>query len=245
MALRAVSFDLFDTLVDLDFGSGIDSSLQALHAAVSGIRAIEADDFAEALRSVDRDFRKTRYRDGREFSTQERFETLCERLELDSPDLPATLCELHMGVLHSCVGLVDHHPLLLEELRGKLPLALCSNFSHAPTAYRVLDEARLRPHLDSIAISVEVGIRKPRREIFERVLDELGLPPEQILHVGDNLDADVSGAAALGMRTAWITRRVAEPLRALSAHTGPRPDFVIADLRELLPLVRANGAGSD
>ena len=86
----------------------------------------------------------------------------------------------------------------------------------------------------------EIAIQVPAA-----VLHELDLPPEQILHVGDNLDADVSGAAALGMRTAWITRRVAEPSRTLEAHTGPRPDFVIRDLRELLPLVAASRAGSD
>jgi hypothetical protein len=39
------------------------------------------------------------------------------------------------------------------------------------------------------------------------------------------------------MRTAWITRRVADPDAALAGFEGPRPDFVLADLRELLPLV--------
>jgi FMN phosphatase YigB (HAD superfamily) len=48
--------------------------------------------------------------------------------------------------------------------------------------------------------------------------------------VGDNLAADVAGAAALGIRTVWITRRVADPAAALAKHTGARPDHQIADL---------------
>jgi FMN phosphatase YigB (HAD superfamily) len=57
--------------------------------------------------------------------------------------------------------------------------------------------------------------------------------------VGDSLRADVAGAAQLGMRTAWLTRRVKDPRAALAAHEGPAPDFTIADLAELPALLRA------
>jgi FMN phosphatase YigB (HAD superfamily) len=82
-------------------------------------------------------------------------------------------------------------------------------------------------------ISADHGLRKPRREIFESTLAALGVAPEEAVHVGDNLKADVSGAAALGIRTVWITRRVGDPATALARHTGMRPDHVIADLAEL------------
>ena len=35
------------------------------------------------------------------------------------------------------------------------------------------------------------------------------------------------------MRTAWITRRIDDPDKALGEHEGPAPDFQIADLAEL------------
>ena len=73
-----------------------------------------------------------------------------------------------------------------------------------------------------------MGLRKPRREIFEAVLARLGVAPEQALHVGDSLRADVVGAAGLGMRTAWLTRRVRDPRAALEAYDGPAPDFIVA-----------------
>jgi putative hydrolase of the HAD superfamily len=76
-------------------------------------------------------------------------------------------------------------------------------------------------------------VRKPRPEIFAEALRRLEIAPEQALHVGDNLDADVAGAAALGIRTAWLTRRVSDPLAALARHAGPEPDLTIADLAEL------------
>jgi hypothetical protein len=35
----------------------------------------------------------------------------------------------------------------------------------------------------------------------------------------------------------WITRRVADPERKLQAHTGARPNFVVADLAEISALL--------
>jgi len=57
--------------------------------------------------------------------------------------------------------------------------------------------------------------------------------------VGDSLRADVVGAAALGIKTAWLTRRVKDPRAALAEHTGPAPDFTIGDLAELPALLGA------
>ncbi len=70
-------------------------------------------------------------------------------------------------------------------------------------------------------------------EIFEAALAALGVAPDEAVHVGDSLKADVAGAAALGIRTVWITRRIADPAEALAKYEGPAPDATIADLREL------------
>jgi FMN phosphatase YigB (HAD superfamily) len=58
-----------------------------------------------------------------------------------------------------------------------------------------------------------------------------------VLHVGDSLTADVAGASARGMKTAWLTRRVPDREAALKDYDGPKPDHVIADLAELEPLL--------
>ena len=226
-------------MVDLRFDSGAAarSSAHSLHAAVAAHRDLDFEAFAEALRAVDRDWRETRYAEGLEVATEERFAFLLERLGIDHPALAEELTGIHMGVIRSCVVVPEHHVGLLRELREHVRIGLCSNFSHAPTAHRILEEAGLRGRLDAVAISVDVGVRKPRREIFEAVLAGLRAAPEDTLHVGDNLDADLAGAASFGMRTAWITRRVADPDAALAGFEGPRPDFVLADLRELLTLV--------
>ena len=88
-----------------------------------------------------------------------------------------------------------------------------------------------------MVISDAVGIRKPRREIFDEALRGLDLPHRDVLHVGDSLRADVGGAQACGISTVWITRRVKDPEGSLKKHEGAHPDHVVTDLSELPGLI--------
>lgn len=56
-----------------------------------------------------------------------------------------------------------------------------------------------------VAVSGEVGSDKPDAAIFLQALGGIGLKPEQTLFVGDDPRCDVAGAAAVGMRTCWIS----------------------------------------
>jgi FMN phosphatase YigB (HAD superfamily) len=159
------------------------------------------------------------------------------------PALAEHLVETHMSGLEGHVRGVDHHGEVLQVLGAEVRIGLCSNFSHSPTAMRVLERTGLREYFDAIVVSDQLGIRKPRPEIFEAVLEALDVAPEETLHVGDNLAADVAGAARVGIRTAWVTRRVRDPQAALAEFDGPRPDWQIEDLRELPPLLDGAGEG--
>lgn len=251
MELRAVVFDLFDTLVDLRFedlprmehaGRRLPASLKQLHAVVARRRPLDFSEFLAELHAVDRRMRAVQVDEGREVSTQQRFEELAERLGIEDSALPAALTEVHMGSIRSTVNVPVHHRALLGELGGRLRIGLCSNFTDTETALTILDEAGFREHFDAIAISEAVGWRKPREEIFRVVLDELGVAPGEALHVGDSLRADVAGGAAVGMRTAWLTRRVSDPGKRRREHDGPPPDHEVSDLADLRALIERGEA---
>lgn len=57
-----------------------------------------------------------------------------------------------------------------------------------------------------VVCSEEVGAYKPDRAMFTAGLAALGLPADRVLHVGDSLSADVTGAVAAGVPVAWINR---------------------------------------
>lgn len=246
MPLRAVVFDLFDTLVDLHMdglplvsvnGRSFPSTAGVLHAEIARHAPVSLDEFAAAQRVVDQEVRAPRYEAGREFPTRERFELVLAGLGVEAGGLSTRLTQLHMELLRSQVRAVAHHAELLAQLRARVRLAVCSNFTHSQTALAVLEDAGLRWHFDAVVVSDAVGFRKPRPEIFRAVLGALDLAPEEVLHVGDNLAADVAGAAALGLRTAWVTRRVPKAAEALARHKGVQPDHVVADLAEIAEIV--------
>jgi len=236
-------FDLFDTLVDLVLESAPPadspaerrlSSYRALHEVI--VRRVELDfeTFVRELSGVDAEIRRSVLADGREFPTLRRFESLLKQLSLEDRELAETLTETHMAGIRKLARVPTHHVRVLRELHRRTRIGVCSNFSHAATARRLLEEAGLLPHIDVVVISEEVGFRKPRREIFEATLQRLEVSPEQAWHVGDNLRADVEGARGAGITAVWLTRRVRDPEAALREHDGPPPDRIIEDLAELL-----------
>ena len=50
------------------------------------------------------------------------------------------------------------------------------------------------------------GVAKPDPSIFRAACAAAGAAPDQVLHLGDDLDADVDGALAAGLHAGWICR---------------------------------------
>ena len=123
---------------------------------------------------------------------------------------------------------------LLESLRARgLKLAIVSNTASPLWLLEpVLERLGLVERVDAIALSSEVGKRKPHRAIFERALRELDVVPEEALFVGDRVEADVLGASRVGMKTMqalWF--------RADEAPVEVQPDFQAFTQMDVLNIV--------
>ncbi len=88
-------------------------------------------------------------------------------------------------------------------------------------------------YFDFAITAAGVGAAKPDPRIFRAAIDAAGVPPGQIVHVGDDPVRDVAAAAALGLRTVWVNPGDAE------WPGGCGPDRVVTHLGELWPLLRA------
>jgi 4-nitrophenyl phosphatase len=73
---------------------------------------------------------------------------------------------------------------------------------------------------------------KPSPTLFEMALDQLGLPPEQVLTVGDRLDTDILGGQRAGCRTALVLSGIHQ--QADLEGWSPRPDLVAENLAALI-----------
>jgi len=94
--------------------------------------------------------------------------------------------------------LAPHAREVLETLkaRGKR-LVVVSNWDGLLP--RVLEVVGLAPYFDAVVVSALVGAAKPDARIFHEALARAGAQPERTLHVGDSPEADIGGAAAVGI----------------------------------------------
>ncbi|MFP2962269.1 HAD family hydrolase [Myxococcus sp. 1LA] len=107
-------------------------------------------------------------------------------------------------------------------LRGPLPAGGGGVQWFGPGAAHQAGRAGLAEVLPDVFLSGEVGASKPDARIFEAALAHVGRPPEEVLHVGDDPERDVMGAARLGLATCWVSHGRPWP-SAL-----PPPTFTVA-----------------
>jgi len=82
---------------------------------------------------------------------------------------------------------------------------------------------------DVVLCSEICGAIKPHPLSFEKLAGSMSLPYEKILYVGNSRPYDVAGAAALGMKTAWIK----SPFFPGRGTKEPKPDFAFHNYRQL------------
>ena len=110
--------------------------------------------------------------------------------------------------LLSLMLFADTVPVLTQLKATGFKLGICSNLA-APYARPI--EQLLPFAMDAYGWSFAVGAIKPDPAIYHHVCNQLGLPPGQVLMVGDTLDADVLGPQAIGMQSIQIVRDLAQP----------------------------------
>lgn len=94
-----------------------------------------------------------------------------------------------------------HEAVQILRARG-LTLGVVSNSGRTPGRIlrQLLGREGLLDAFTTLSFSDEIRYRKPHAEIFRTTLARAGGRPETALHVGDDPEADVAGARAVGMR---------------------------------------------
>ncbi len=103
------------------------------------------------------------------------------------------------------------------------------------TYVNVLNQHGIFELFDAFAISEELGTAKPDPRMFQKVLEELQVFPEEAVMCGNNLARDIAGANALGMTTVWFhwnDRYPTTPPNELAV-----PDYTVRSAEEFLKLV--------
>ncbi|HEX9775058.1 MAG TPA: HAD family hydrolase [Actinomycetota bacterium] len=241
MSLDAILFDFGHTLMDFR------RTEEALRGAYSVIRERlahwvedqsppEVDELVERIaeeidRQVERSYQQSALE---ELDILTLFDEAFTAIGYKLPaELLREVAELDHDVLATSVRIEADTIEALEKLRADgHALGLVSNVWLLPDLmHRDLENLGIKHLFKGVAFSSEVGVRKPRPQIFQTVLDACGAKPEASVFVGDRLVDDIAGAQALGMRTVLTQQyRREEPGEI-------KPDHVIARLPEILDVV--------
>lgn len=121
---------------------------------------------------------------------------------------------------------------LLHCLHNKYKLGIISNYALPECAYKLLKDQGLYDLFDAIVVSGAVNKRKPSPDIFFDTLKGLDVSASEAVFVGDTLAADVEGSKAVGMKAVYIKRRDEKQ------DGNFQPDFTIKRLAQLPPLLQ-------
>jgi HAD superfamily hydrolase (TIGR01509 family) len=116
---------------------------------------------------------------------------------------PELTSALYTTMPAALTAYADARPVLTSLRDAGIRTAVLSNigFDVRP----LLERDGLAPLLDAVVLSFEVGVKKPGAVIFEHALTRLEVAPDETLMVGDSWRDD-AGAAALGIRTLLLPR---------------------------------------
>ena len=119
-----------------------------------------------------------------------------------------------------------------------LKLGVISNAKSDWAVHAILAKNGIEGFFGVIVTSASLRIRKPRAEIFIRALTNMGAKPSETVFVGDSVEADISGARIVGMRSIHVLRRPVE-----STHPAC-PEATVTSLREAASQIAAWKNGS-
>ena len=253
--IKAILFDIYGTLIDVQSDEYSQSTYEQIsryleykHIYISAdqLNWFYHEEFARRLgqeparpASMDdfKKFVKDNPRAYPEDDIRDVFKTIltrcCKVKQADLEHMSTDLSHLFRSATRRRMFIyptIKHGLIVLGE---KYRLGIVSNAQEAFTPEE-LDLYGLRELFDTIVLSSQVRLKKPNPGIFQAALEKMAIAPHEAVFVGNDLTADIMGAAAVGMWTIFIGR-------SSFSIAGVSPDATIAapDPMEILRIVES------
>jgi len=218
-AIKAITFDLWDTIVadDSDEVERASRSLrtkyaerrQLIYEAVNSAQPIESSVVTLAADVADAAFNHVWHTQYVTWTVGQRVDVILNGLKRS---LPAEVRQRLISELESMEvdippDLIDGCEPALAELSSRYRLAVISDAIVTPGRLlrRLLEKHGVKQYFEGFAFSDEVGYSKPHRAMFESAAEQLDVPLEGIVHIGDREHNDVRGAHAQGSKAILFT----------------------------------------
>ena len=194
-------FDLDHTL--WDFTANSEETLRDLYQShgLSQLGSFCPDEFCQTFDTVNRQLWSLNEAGelGRDELRRQRFVRVLEALGVSpSEAVTVALDQEYMSICPSKPGLLPYAREVLEYFHKRFPMYVLTNgFSDVQDIK--LKASDIAHFFDGVYTAEDAGVAKPNVGFFEYVLKDLGARPQDCLMIGDNLKADIIGAASAGI----------------------------------------------
>lgn len=217
-----VFFDLDHTLWDFEKNSALTFKKILSRNEVQ----VDLTDFLNTYSPINLAFWKL-YREEKITKTNLRYQRL--KTTFDALKYPVSdnlidlLAKEYILHLSSFNHLLPHTVEILEYLKPKYKLHVITN-GFQEIQEKKMKNAKIHGYFDQIVDSEMAGVKKPNPLIFELALKSAKASPEKSMMIGDNIEADILGAQAVGFHAIHF-----------NAHNDPRHEYceMIHDLSEI------------
>lgn len=206
MSFKIITVDFWNTI--FDSSSGIERNKYRLKTLIEVTDKlgcfIKQEELETAMKSSWEHFNQVWTNEQRTPSSVELVKFFWEKLSL--PESKNSIQYLADAFANS---ILIHPPKLvngvkdaLEKLNSNYRLAIVSDtgFSGGNVLRKLLEKESIIHYFDAFSFSDETGFAKPRKEAFQKVLNELNAEPNEGLHIGDIENTDIIGAKSIGMK---------------------------------------------
>ena len=129
-----------------------------------------------------------------------RFRMLFERVGAQPADFEAVNA-MYETNLSRCAFLLDGALDFVKKLSGYCGIYLATNGLTVPQTGR-FDRAAIKPYVDGIYISEQIGVSKPDKGYFDYIFKDLGITDKsRVIMLGDSLTSDMLGGRNAGITT--------------------------------------------
>ncbi|MDA1089734.1 MAG: HAD family hydrolase [Proteobacteria bacterium] len=217
--IKAVTFDLWDTIVDDDsdepkrLAQGLrpkpEERRHLLWEALTRHQEIAIEDVTAAFDAADAAFNKAWKGHSITWKIGDRLARALMELGRTLPDEELAKLADDLGRMEVDIppdpidGIAD----ALEELSRRYKLCIVSDAIVTPAdgLRRMLDGHGLKQYFQGFAFSDEAGHSKPHADMFNSAARQLGVEVTEMIHVGDRDHNDIKGPQALGMKAVLFT----------------------------------------
>jgi len=166
-----------------------------------------------------------------------RFQCLFEELGLPADKVMEELSNFFCSRYLTSLRLYED-VTVLEKLTG-YHIGIITNGAHDEHTDSQLSKVKhlgLSERIQSLTISGEIGVRKPKVEIFKVACERADVLPKEAVYVGDSVQNDIVGANRAGMTSVLINRK----LDVLIPETvDEQPDYTISNLHDVLSCLKS------